>query len=242
MDGAAFYKAAGKLFLAAVLFFSPLLLLAAAPPVRQGYVQDPTTTALKESVADLRHQLDNHETEIRMYDEKISNLETIIDGVRDQLNDASKAHKEQLKGNSATLEGKIVGLETTSKAIVNDMRQFKTHADEASAALTQAQQKITDLEKVIERQNQDIEHLQSAMKSLMQVLQGGDSSSTSAKGQDTPSSPPPSYSGITYRVKAGDSLEKIARSHQTTIQAIKDLNGLATDKIVVGKLLLIPDQ
>lgn len=237
MDDVAFYKAVRKLFLAAVLFLSPL---EAATPVRQGYVQDPTA-ALKESVADLRHQLDNHETEIRMYDEKLSNLEAIIEGVRDQLNDSSKAHKEQLKGNSATLEGKIGGLETTSKALVNDMRQFKTHADETSSALTQAQQKITDLEKVIERQHQDIEHLQTAMKSLMQVLQGGDFSTTTAKGQDSPSSPPPAYSGITYRVKAGDSLEKIARSHQTTIQAIKDLNGLATDKIVVGKLLLIPD-
>ena len=49
-------------------------------------------------------------------------------------------------------------------------------------------------------------------------------------------------SGSSYRVKNGDSLEKIARTHQTTVQAIKDLNGLTSDKIVVGKLLKIPEK
>jgi LysM repeat protein len=48
--------------------------------------------------------------------------------------------------------------------------------------------------------------------------------------------------GPSYRIKPGDSLEKIARANQTTVQAIKELNGLTNDRIVVGKLLQLPEK
>ena len=43
-----------------------------------------------------------------------------------------------------------------------------------------------------------------------------------------------------YRVKPGDSLEKIARAHKTAVDKIKKLNGLDQDLIVVGQELKIP--
>lgn len=233
-----------RLFLLIVSLFisAPCCQLSSAQ--RPGYVQDDTGGAIKEmrgTLDDLRHRLNNHETEIRMYDEKLSNLDTIIESVRDQLNDSSKQHKEQLKGSSSSLESKIASLETASKGLSNDMKQFKTHANDTSAALAQCSQKLSELEKSVEQQNKNIEHLQSAMRSLMQAIHG--EATPPGKGSDVAEAPSaPVASGNTYRVKAGDSLEKIARSHQTTIQALKDLNGLSSDKIVVGKLLLIPEK
>jgi LysM repeat protein len=58
----------------------------------------------------------------------------------------------------------------------------------------------------------------------------------------------PSGSGATasatseqvYSVKSGDSLTKIATHFGTTVKAIRSLNGLKTDKIVVGQKLKIP--
>ena len=41
----------------------------------------------------------------------------------------------------------------------------------------------------------------------------------------------------TYRIQPGDSLEKIAKAKQATVQKLKELNGLTNDKIIVGKLL-----
>jgi LysM repeat protein len=44
----------------------------------------------------------------------------------------------------------------------------------------------------------------------------------------------------TYKIKAGDTLTKIAKAHGTTVKAIQAANNLTTTKISVGKALKIP--
>lgn len=238
-------RALATLALASFAIFFASFSLTAAP--RGQYYQDENAIAIKEmrdSIEDIRHEVNNHEAEIRVFDEKLTNFDAIIESVRDQLSDSSKSHKEQLKGSSANLESKIAALETTSKGLVTDLRQFRTHSNETTAALTQYKQKIGELEKIIDQQNQNIEHLQAAMRSLMEALQGKPQASAKAVSDSSSSSGSVGSlsSDRSYKVKSGDSLEKIARSHQTTIQAIKDVNGLTTDRIVVGKTLIIPDK
>lgn len=50
----------------------------------------------------------------------------------------------------------------------------------------------------------------------------------------------PAKSSTTYVVKSGDTLTRIARSHHTTVKAIKSLNKLTTDRIAVGLKLKLP--
>ena len=45
---------------------------------------------------------------------------------------------------------------------------------------------------------------------------------------------------LVYTVKSGDSLEKIARAHKTTVEKIKKYNQFDQDLIVVGQILKIP--
>lgn len=45
-----------------------------------------------------------------------------------------------------------------------------------------------------------------------------------------------------YRVKSGDSLEKIAKNHRTSVEKIKKLNGLTSNLIVTGQELKIPHE
>jgi LysM repeat protein len=42
-------------------------------------------------------------------------------------------------------------------------------------------------------------------------------------------------------VKAGDTLDRIARAHRTTVKAIKMANGLTSDRITVGRVLKMPE-
>ncbi len=92
------------------------------------YFDDQATAAAREmrdTLDDLRHEVGNHEIEIKTYDERIRNLENIIDSLRQQSNDTAQAHKDALKDSSATLEMKLNGLETTTKGLVTDLKQFK---------------------------------------------------------------------------------------------------------------------
>jgi len=45
-----------------------------------------------------------------------------------------------------------------------------------------------------------------------------------------------------YKVKAGDTLSKIARAHGTTVSAIKSTNKLSTDSLSIGQSLKIPGK
>jgi LysM repeat protein len=45
---------------------------------------------------------------------------------------------------------------------------------------------------------------------------------------------------ITYVVKSGDTLTKIAKAHGTTVKAIEAASGLSTTQIKVGQKLKIP--
>ncbi len=52
--------------------------------------------------------------------------------------------------------------------------------------------------------------------------------------------PAPAPATNRYVVKKGDTLLHIARTHHTTVQAIKLANGLTTDRILAGKELKLP--
>jgi LysM repeat protein len=47
-------------------------------------------------------------------------------------------------------------------------------------------------------------------------------------------------SEVVYTVKSGDTLSRIAHTHHSTVKAIKSVNGLASDLIIVGAKLKIP--
>ena len=64
------------------------------------------------------------------------------------------------------------------------------------------------------------------------------------EAKETPPTPPQTITenpAKIYRVKAGDSLEKIAKQNQTTIKKLKEANQLANDQIIVGQKLKLPE-
>jgi LysM repeat protein len=70
---------------------------------------------------------------------------------------------------------------------------------------------------------------------------GSNSSGTSASATGVSSGTTDSGTEL-YVVKSGDTLTKIAKSHGTTVKAIKAANNLTTNRISVGKKLKIPSK
>lgn len=221
-------------FLLFVLLCCPLFAYnnTALPPPR--YPNNPDNNALllrdlRTAIDALRHEVENHETELQMFTERVDNQEETVASLRQQVLDANQANKELVKGNASGFDSKLSAIEASNKGLIADLVQLKSHANDTSTTLTQYKQKLGELEQLIILQNQNIENLQSAVRSLTEAIQLKDSLPSTAES-----------TGKTYRVQPGDSLEKIARKHNTTIQAIKDLNHLTSDRIIVGKTLQIP--
>jgi LysM repeat protein len=60
-------------------------------------------------------------------------------------------------------------------------------------------------------------------------------------GTATAVQPDPLPAGVeVYTVKAGDTLTSIAKAHRTTVSAIRELNRLTTDRILVNQKLQVP--
>ena len=204
-------------------------LYAAPPKYQYGQENSIAIRELQASVDEMRHEIKNHETEIRTYEEKFATQELIIDSLREQNANMSKANQDLTKSNLANIEMKIGSLDTASKGLVSDLRQIKSHANESSSAIGSCQQKIVAIEKIVEVQNQNLVNLSAAIKSLMSVLEVKHDLTDSLE------------SGVrVYRVAAGDSLEKIARLHKTTIKALKEYNDLNSDRINIGQNIKIP--
>ncbi|NGX47789.1 MAG: hypothetical protein K1000chlam3_01172, partial [Chlamydiae bacterium] len=51
---------------------------------------------------------------------------------------------------------------------------------------------------------------------------------------------PPKTTANTYKVQSGDSLWKIARDHNTTVKALRQVNDLHSDCLNIGQTLMIP--
>lgn len=182
---------------------------------------------MQDTLYGLQHGMNNHESQLQFIEEKFTNMEEIVDSLRKQLNDQSKGQKEQLLSSKANLDAKVGDLEFTSKGILSDLQTMKNHINESASLLNQYKQQFSNIEKQIALQNQNIENLQAAMKALMEAFQPNDSKESVAS---------------VYLVKSGDSLEKIANNHGTTIKAIKELNSLSSDRIRTGQKLKIPSK
>jgi LysM repeat protein len=221
--------------LLAVLLISTHLLNGA--PRRYDYDSD-TNSSLKElrdSIDDLRHALKNHELEIRTFEEKVQNQDLTIEGLRQHVSDTHQASKDQLKSNVGAIEERVFALETALKSLTADLKQIKDHANESTGVIAQLNQKIGRLEKISDQQKNNIDNLESALRSIADALQVKDGTATKAASVIT------TAEGKFYRVKSGDKLEKIAKENNTNVQTLKELNNLTNDKIFVGQKLLLPE-
>ena len=188
-----------------------------------------TYQKMQSSLDTCRLQLANHDTELRMYESKLDNFETILEALNQQLEDYGKNQKELIKRNGEALDTKVLNLESSNKRVLEDLKRLQTHANETNAALTASNQKVTELEKLLSVQNQNIVHLKASLKLLMDLIQDKNGLVSESDAEKT------------YRVQPGDSLEKIAKAKGTTVQKLKEWNGMTNDRIIVGKLLKVQD-
>lgn len=187
------------------------------------------------SVSDeLRYELGNCATEIQRLQERNDNLSERFEELQQEL---SKS-KESANGN---LQTRLAKLETTLQSLTEDVKAIKNHSNQTATALAQYRQSLTDLEKNSSSQRDNVVNLESAMHSLMDLYQPKGSSISKAIAAVNDTSIAASPVKRSYKVKSGDTLDKIARENKTTVQELKRCNQLKKDDlIIVDQELALP--
>jgi LysM repeat protein len=169
-------------------------------------------------LADIKHSLKSNQVELTILEEKVKN----------QAAAAKPDPKLGTFGSQiSALERKIVEFEKKQEQILSDLHSLSAHANQSSSTFTQLQKKLFDMQQEIASQTRRLDEV-SKLKGTL--------SSISKAMAIKPSS------NKTHLVKSGETLEKIARLENTTVDVLKKLNHLQNDRIFVGQEIRLPNE
>ncbi|PIS00218.1 MAG: hypothetical protein COT84_08635 [Chlamydiae bacterium CG10_big_fil_rev_8_21_14_0_10_35_9] len=191
-------------------------------PKEEKHQMELTIHEMQTGIDDLKHDYNSYQTELQILDGKINSQKNEITLKQEQLESQTKKI-DILMQKISKFENKLQNLEATVKNCAEDIRQLSTHANETSLAFSQVKNKNDELERKILLQDKKFEkigELRSIIQSIASSVQ----------------------SFAYYKVKRGDSLEKIAKDHQTSVDYLKKINHLENDLIVIGQELKIPSH
>jgi len=175
---------------------------------------------VRTEVEDIKHELNTYEIEHHVIEGKLIDQEQTIASLRQQVAELKSGKLDSFVQELQNLEKKLQQVSKKQEKIVTDIRQLSSHANDTTTALSQYKDKIAQFEKAIQGQNvqlQEISKIKEGITKLAEV--------------ENPK---------TYKVKSGDSLEKIARDNHTTVEELKRLNQMTTDLIVIDQLINLP--
>jgi len=206
---------------------SPLILASCAPlrtsPHDEKHQWELKLHEVQTNLDDLKHDINCFQTELQILDGRIKYYENALATLKQQDIEKQQTKLEQIAHELHLLEKKWSSLEKVQEGEKGDLNQLSSHANETTVALVQFKTRIQELEQEILTQNRRFEDLAKVKGSI----------ETLAKSLKV-------ASFKIYKVRPGETLEKIATAHHTKVDRIKKLNDLNSDLIVVGQELKIP--
>ncbi|MDN3508501.1 MAG: LysM peptidoglycan-binding domain-containing protein [Candidatus Neptunochlamydia sp.] len=175
---------------------------------------------VRTEVEDIKHELNTYEIEHHVIEGKLIDQEQTIASLRQQMAELKSGKLDSFVQESQNLEKKLQQVSKKQEKIVIDIRQLSSHANDTTTALSQYKDKIAQFEKAIQEQNVQLKEIPKIKKGITKLAEV--------------------ESFKTYKVQAGDSLEKIARDNHTTVEELKRLNQMRTDLIVIDQLINLP--
>jgi LysM repeat protein len=194
-------------------------------PKEEKHQLELTLHELQTNLDDLRHDINCFHTEMQIVDGKVKHQEDATQNLKQQHLEKLQLKVENLTKLFSEIENKVNLFETKSHSLSSNFSNLSNHANETTLALTQHKDKINELEKIILKQNARLEDIAKVKTTLEDIVKTIKSNSSNY---------------LIYKVRPKDSLEKIAKTNNVTVDSIKHLNDLENDLIVVGQKLKIP--
>jgi LysM repeat protein len=174
---------------------------------------------LKNEIEDLKQEMKAHQIEVGILEGKIMNHEEDLGYL--QAQDLPGKTGGRFLDSSTLMEKKILEIERTLELIVKRFDRIEIESREIAKSYGIYKQRFQDYEKFLQSQNESMQELAKTKRSFKEKSE--DLLETSA-----------------YRVRAGDSIEKIARQFGTTPEQLKKINQLHNDLILVGQEIRVP--
>jgi chromosome segregation ATPase len=172
-----------------------------------------TLHELQTALDDQRHDQNCFQTELQILDGRIKYNESALTAFKQKDLEKSQASIHQLEQKLVLLEKRLATFERSQHQGNQDVQQLTLYANETTVTLSQFKERILELEQTLKSQGHLFEEMLAKQSSGVKV----------------------------HIVRLGDTLEKIARLHKTTVERIKIKNRFNQDLIVVGQELHIPD-
>jgi LysM repeat protein len=179
-----------------------------------------TLHEVQTNLDDLRHDINCFQAEMQILDGRIKYYEHALTSLKKQDIEKNQEKVDQLIHQIHQLEKKIHSYEQCQQNELKDLLKLTSHANETTLALTQFKNRLQDLE-------QNISLLTKLKISLEAIAKTAKQESRFFK---------------THLVSSGETLEKIAKMHNTSVKELKAFNQLHQDLIVIGQELKIPTE
>ena len=198
-----------------LIFLSLTLLSSLTAKSPSGLYSSPEWDELRIEIDDLKDSLRAAQIDLSLQEERLRKQEGSLGKPGKDLKEASQV---------AILEKRLLTLEKTLEKLVTDVRSLSTSFTQLSNHLEKVQGHLS----IQEEKLGEVGKLKTTLTSIAQAVR----SPSTVSAENTKE----------YIVKAGDSLEKIARQHHLSVETLRKLNHLSQDKILVGQKLRVTDE
>lgn len=180
----------------------------------QEHQNELTLHQMKTTIDDLSHDVRCFKTDMEILGEKINHAENHKEIQR--LSQKQKNIEDLLE----SLSGRLKGLQSQQAQLASNFEKLSSFSEDTTLSLHQFKQKISNLKKSQKELNLALNQVMQLKYSIKELA---------SLSNDK-----------VYKVLPGDSLEKIARTYDTTVDKLKAENNLTNDLIVVGQELILP--
>jgi LysM repeat protein len=169
--------------------------------------------ALRVEVGDLRHLLNGLQTDLTILEEKV------------RLPHAN-ADLHSIKQQIALMQSQCSFLANKQEKVITEYKHLSDQLSQLFALVNKQGDLLKEMrQKQTAELSQHLEEILQIKKKLLSTIKNLS---------------PPSDSLRTYRVRPGDTLEKIARREEISLERLKELNQLSSDTIFIDQLLKLP--
>ncbi len=197
------------------------------------YQLEVTLHKIRADIEEIKHDLHTHQMELSVLEGKVLNSEDAFLAMKKEELDHEHGKMDKYREQLGLMVARLAQAEKKQEESEKHVKNLLLHNAEIQKALTQYKDKINELERNLSLQTQSLTEMMKIKDHLKTI-------SEMAMGQ--PSIDADGHPLQSYRVKAGDSLEKIAKEHRTSVESLRKMNHLSNDLILAGQDLLVPKK